>query len=77
MAITLPVENEVETTVSYTTVMTAALALIQQADRYVADFMSKEFTLECLNDVRSALIELEWNTKSVDALIVLVNKREY
>lgn len=77
MAITLPSENEVETTVSYKTVMTAALALIQQADRYVAECMTKEFTVDCLSDIRSALIELEWNTNSVDALIVLVSKRDF
>jgi hypothetical protein len=77
MAITLPVENEVETTVSYATVMTASLALIETAERYAAEGMSKGYTLECLVEIARALVELEWNTQTVQRLIDEVSQREF
>lgn len=69
MASTLNTLNEVETTISYDAVMVIALALIKQAEAYSEAGMTKEYTLECLGQIRSALIELEWNTHAVDGFI--------
>lgn len=77
MSTTMNVQGEVQTTVSYETVMVAALALINQAERYAKAGMTKEYTLESLNDIARALIELEWNTKEVRRLIDEVNQREF
>jgi hypothetical protein len=69
MASTLNALNEVETTISYDAVMIIAISLIKQAEVYNEAGMTKEYTLECLNDIRSALVELEWNTHAVDEFI--------
>lgn len=76
MASTLDIKGEVQTTVSYETVMTAALALNKQAEHYAEAGMTKDYTLECLNEIAKALIELEWNTKTVQRLIDEVNQRD-
>ena len=76
MSSTLDIQGEVQTTVSYETVMVASLALINQAKHYAKVGMTKEYTLECLDNIARALIELEWNTKAIQELIDEVNQRE-
>lgn len=69
MASTLNALNEVETTISYEAVMVIALALINQAEVYSKAGMTKDYALDRLNEIRSALVELEWNTHAVDEFI--------
>lgn len=74
MAITItPTSAKID--ISINTSITAALALIRQAEFFAEGNFTKNFALKSMEEIRVALRDLRWESSTVDDLISKVRER--